>query len=178
MCAAVIEDNDKVPQTAQSKYLPNLVVLGRACDFGCGSTASCQIYHDVTLSVLLRKCYLLKSQQSYPNTTCSRIQTDCERPTIYSKKLWNITTRVRWEKDEGSAFESLWTSQTEKKCYQSGQDRCLQSPSLLLSPSLLVWTAMIWVTWGNNLMTTARLNAAGLGGLVGLWGTDYHVQCV
>ncbi len=174
-----MKDNDKVPQTAQSKYLPNLVVLGRACDFGCGSTASYQIYHDVTLSCITKKMLSPQEPTIPPKHTHAHVYRQTVKDQPYTAKSSGISQHGRDERKMKEVLLSLCgLAKQKKKCYQSGQDRCLQSPSLLLSPSLLVWTAMIWVTWGNNLMTTARLNAAGLGGLVGLWGTDYHVQCV
>ena len=41
-----------------------------------------------------------------------------------------------------------------------------------------VLTGLIWVTWGNSLMTSARLrfNAAWLGGLAARGGTYYHIE--
>lgn len=112
------DENNKVTQTAQSKCssLPVHIVSGTkgVCNSGCGlgSTESCQTMMSC-LPVLLRKCYLLNSQQSHPNThTHSLIQTHNERPAIYNTQLWTIQTLTRWENDEGSA---LWASQTEKE---------------------------------------------------------------
>lgn len=86
------------------------------------------------LPVLLRKCYLLNCQQSHPNTH-AHLYRQTEKDQPYTAQSFGISQHGRDERMMKEVLLSLCgLAKQKKKYYQSGQDRCLQSP-LPHSPS-------------------------------------------
>ncbi len=96
----------------------------------------------VILDVVLRQAVKYTMMSSWspqePTITPKHTHAHVYRQTVkdqpYTAKSSGISQHgVRWEKDEGSAFESLWTSQTEKEMLSI---RTGQMPTIPLPPSL------------------------------------------